>query len=75
MNRNWRYSRMVAEGSHTRDFDDSSYERIVIPHTNLKLPWHSFDEKNLRVSFPVTAGASNFPPPPAANTSSWILRA
>jgi len=45
MNRNWRYSRMVAEGSHTRDFDDSSYERIVIPHTNLKLPWHSFDEK------------------------------
>jgi beta-galactosidase len=45
MNRKWRYSRRVAEGSHTRDFDDSSYERIVIPHTNVKLPWHSFDEK------------------------------
>ena len=45
MNRNWRFSRSVAEGSHTRDFDDSGYERVVIPHTNVRLPWHSFDEK------------------------------
>jgi beta-galactosidase len=45
MNRNWRYSRVVGEGAHARDFDDSGYERIVIPHTNVKLPWHSFDEK------------------------------
>jgi beta-galactosidase len=45
MNRNWRYSRTVAEGAHARDFDDSGYERVVIPHTNVKLPWHSFDEK------------------------------
>ena len=46
MNRNWRYSRVVAEGSHERDFDDSGYERVAIPHTNVKLPWHSFDEKS-----------------------------
>ncbi len=46
LNRNWRYSRMVAEGAHARDFDDSGYERIVIPHTNVRLPWHSFDEKS-----------------------------
>jgi beta-galactosidase len=45
MNRNWRFSRSVAEGSHARDFDDSGYERVVIPHTNVRLPWHSFDEK------------------------------
>ncbi len=45
INRNWRYSRTVPEGSHDRQFDDSAYERIVIPHTNVKLPWHSFDEK------------------------------
>jgi beta-galactosidase len=45
INRNWRYSREVAEGSHDRNFDDSGYERVVVPHTNLKLPWHSFDEK------------------------------
>jgi len=46
MNRNWRFSRSVAEGSHARDFDDSGYERVVIPHTNVRLPWHSFDEKS-----------------------------
>ena len=46
MNRNWRFSRTVAEGAHARDFDDSGYERVVIPHTNVGLPWHSFDEKS-----------------------------
>ncbi len=46
MNRNWRFSRAVAEGAHARDFDDSGYERVVIPHTNVRLPWHSFDEKS-----------------------------
>jgi beta-galactosidase len=46
LNRNWRYSRTVAEGAHARHFDDSGYERVVIPHTNIRLPWHSFDEKS-----------------------------
>jgi beta-galactosidase len=45
INRNWRYSKVVAENSHARDFDDSAYERVVIPHTNVNLPWHGFDEK------------------------------
>jgi beta-galactosidase len=45
MNRNWRYSRHFVEGGHARDFDDSRFERIVIPHTNVSLPWHGFDEK------------------------------
>jgi beta-galactosidase len=46
MNRNWRFSRAVADGAHARDFDDSAYERVVIPHTNARLPGHSFDEKS-----------------------------
>ncbi|HYK48577.1 MAG TPA: beta galactosidase jelly roll domain-containing protein, partial [Terriglobales bacterium] len=46
MNRGWRFSRAVAENAHARDFDDSGYERVVIPHTNVGLPWHSFDEKS-----------------------------
>jgi beta-galactosidase len=46
MNRNWRYSRTLAEGAHAKEFDDSGYEKIVIPHTNVRLPWHSFDEKS-----------------------------
>jgi len=45
MNRKWRYSRSVVEGGHAKDFDDSGFERVVIPHTNARLPWHGFDEK------------------------------
>jgi beta-galactosidase len=45
MNRKWRYSRTVVEGGHAKDFDDSGFDRVVIPHTNVRLPWHGFDEK------------------------------
>jgi beta-galactosidase len=46
MNRGWLFSHAVAEGSQEKAFDDSAYERVVIPHTNVRLPWHSFDEKS-----------------------------
>src|SRR5437868_13813628 len=46
MNRKWRYSRRVVEGGHEKTFDDSAFERVVVPHTNIKLPWHSFDDKS-----------------------------
>ena len=45
MNRNWRYSRTVPKDGHAKDFDDSAFERVVIPHSNVRLPWHGFDEK------------------------------
>jgi beta-galactosidase len=45
MNRNWRYSHSASDAAHAKDFDDSGFERIVVPHTNVRLPWHSFDEK------------------------------
>ncbi len=45
MNRKWRYSRTVVENGHAKDFDDSGFDRVVIPHTNIRLPWHGFDEK------------------------------
>jgi beta-galactosidase len=45
MNRKWRYSRSLVEGGHLKDFDDSAFERVVVPHTNVRLPWHGFDEK------------------------------
>jgi beta-galactosidase len=46
MNRKWRYSRTVIESGHAKDFDDSGFERVVIPHTNVRLPWHGFNEKD-----------------------------
>jgi len=30
---------------HEKDFDDSGFEPVVVPHTNVRLPWHGFDEK------------------------------
>src|SRR4051794_5086520 len=46
MNRNWRFNPKASDAAHARDFDDSGYEGVVVPHTNMKLPWHSFDEKS-----------------------------
>ena len=46
INRNWRYSPKALEAAHARDFNDASFTRITVPHTNLRVPWHSFDEKS-----------------------------
>ena len=45
INRNWRYHRTFTEAATAKSFDDSSFEKIVVPHTNARLPWHGFDEK------------------------------
>jgi beta-galactosidase len=45
MNRNWRYSQKLAEERHSKTFDDSDFERVVLPHSNVRLPWHGFDDK------------------------------
>ena len=63
MNRNWRYSRAFVEGGHEKDFDDSKFERVVIPHTNVSLPWHGFDEKAYEF---VSLYRRRFKLPPAA---------
>ena len=46
INRNWRYHPAKVEGAHLASFNDSSFESVVIPHTNIRLPWHSFDDKD-----------------------------
>ena len=46
INRNWRYNRSFVAGAHGKEFDDSAFESVVIPHTNVRLPWHSFDDKD-----------------------------
>jgi beta-galactosidase len=45
MNRNWLYSRSPVADARMKDFDDSKFERVVIPHSNTRLPWHSFDDR------------------------------
>jgi beta-galactosidase len=45
MNRGWRYSPSFVAGGHDLNFDDSKFARVVVPHTNVALPWHGFDDK------------------------------
>jgi len=45
INRRWRYSAKATPAAHEREFDDSAFARVTMPHTNIQLPWHSFDEK------------------------------
>ncbi len=44
INRNWRYHPSKVEGAHLATFNDAAFESVVIPHTNIRLPWHSFDD-------------------------------
>src|SRR5947209_18759137 len=63
INRKWRYSRTQLEGGHDKSFDDSKFDQIVIPHTNVPLPWHGFDEKSYEF---VSLYRRRFKLPPAA---------
>jgi beta-galactosidase len=46
LNHNWLYSDKVPPNSARPVFDDSRFERVTIPHTNRRLPWHGFDDKD-----------------------------
>jgi len=63
INRNWRYNKAFVDGAHAREFDDSRFERVVVPHTNVRLPWHGFDEKTYEF---VSLYRRRFKVPPAA---------
>src|SRR5580700_9040802 len=42
LNRNWRY------GGKRPAPDDAKWERVTLPHSNARLPWHSFEEKDFQ---------------------------
>ena len=46
LNRNWRFSPHTIASSTNRSFDDSGFLRVTLPHTNVPLPWHNFDERS-----------------------------
>ncbi|MBA2362202.1 MAG: glycoside hydrolase family 2 protein [Chloroflexia bacterium] len=46
MNQNWLYGGEATPESTEIGFDDSSFERVTIPHANTLLPWHSFDDRD-----------------------------
>ena len=46
INRGWRFHPSKVAGAEAAEFDDSAFERVVVPHANIMLPWHSFDDKD-----------------------------
>lgn len=70
LNRNWLYSHTRVDGAHGKDFDDSGFERVVLPHTNIRLPWHSFDDKAYQF---VSVYRRHFRLPPAARGRRVLL--
>ncbi len=63
INRNWRFHPASIDGAHLPSFNDAAFERVVIPHTNVKLPWHNFDDKQYEF---ISTYRRRFPYPPAA---------
>lgn len=63
INRNWRFNPTTSPAAHERDFDDSSFARVTMPHTNLREPWHGFDEKSYEF---ISIYRRRFRLPPAA---------
>jgi len=46
LNHNWLYSEKNSPGGTAARFNDASFTRVTIPHTNKMLPWHGFDDKD-----------------------------
>ncbi len=45
LNRGWRYKAAKVAGAEAPEFSDADFERVVLPHTNVLLPWHNFDDR------------------------------
>jgi len=45
INRNWRFYPAKVDDAHLPEYNDSAFQTVVVPHTNVKLPWHNFDDK------------------------------
>lgn len=46
LNHKWLYMPKNVAGGSGRSFNDSTFTRVTVPHTNKMLPWHGFDDKD-----------------------------
>ncbi len=44
LNRNWLFGGKAKPGFAEPAFDDSAWQKVTLPHSNVRLPWHSFNE-------------------------------
>ncbi len=45
LNRNWGFLPHAGDSALEAAFDDAKAERVILPHSNVRLPWHSFDDR------------------------------
>src|SRR5580704_5457333 len=45
LNRNWLFGGKMTAGADAPAFYDSKFHRVTLPHTNVELPWNSFDDQ------------------------------
>ena len=50
LNFNWKFTESFTEEMTKPSFDDSSFEKVDIPHTVKELPYNYFDEKSYQKS-------------------------
>ncbi len=48
LNRKWLFGGKAPAGFPEPAFNDSKWERVTLPHANVRLPWHSFEEKDFQ---------------------------
>ena len=48
LNHEWLFSGKVAANSSSPSFNNREFERVTIPHTNRRLSWHGFDDKEFQ---------------------------
>jgi beta-galactosidase len=48
MSRGWLFGGKAKAGFAAPDFDDSKWEKVTLPHANVRLSWHSFEEKDFQ---------------------------
>jgi len=63
INRGWRYHPGKVDGAEAVTFNDSAFQRVVVPHTNILLPWHGFDDKTYEF---ISTYRRRFKTPPGA---------
>jgi beta-galactosidase len=51
LNRNWLY-----RDKPTSSPSDTGFTRVTLPHTNIELPWHSFDDRRYEFVSSTAAG-------------------
>jgi beta-galactosidase len=45
LNRNWLFGGKMFAGADAPGYDDTKFRRVTLPHTNVDLPWHSFNDQ------------------------------